>query len=167
MPLNSTSAGNLGGDTDYNVRSAMSSGMDFDLFGNGDTAQTRKDYSGFPFERVKKILEQYRSIQKYFQGDYYPLTEYSQAEDTWMAYQLDRPEENEGLVVALKRTASPYAKAALALKALRKDALYEITNLDTNQKTTVPGSQLMSQGLEVLLRKKPDSVLIHYQRKSA
>jgi alpha-galactosidase len=167
VPLNSTSAGNLGGDTDYNVRSTMSSGMVFDLFGNGDTAQSRKDYSDFPFERAKGILKQYRSIQKYFHGDYYPLTEYSQAEDAWMAYQLDRPEEDEGLVVALKRTASPYAKAVFALKALRKDALYEITNLDTNQKTTVPGSQLTSHGLEVLLCKEPDSALIHYQRKSA
>jgi alpha-galactosidase len=165
VPLNST----LGGESDaanlYDIRSSMSSGLVFGLFGNGDAPQTRKDYNDFPFERVKRILEQQRGVERYFYGDYYPLTEYSQAEDAWIAYQLDVPEEKEGLVVVLKRPASPYTRAIFPLKALRKDASYEITNLDTDRRTTLLGGQLMSEGLELFLLKKPDSALIHYRQR--
>jgi alpha-galactosidase len=165
VPLNATTAGNLASASDYDVRSSMSSGLQFGLLANDDTPQARKDYSNFPFERVKRILEQQRAVEKYFYGDYYPLCEYSQAEDAWMAYQLDLPEEKEGLVVVLKRPASPYTKAIFPLRALREDASYEITNLDTGQRTTLLGGQLMSQGLELFLLKKPNSALLRYRQR--
>ena len=165
LPLNSTTAGNLGSATDYDVRSSMSSGLQFGLLANDDTPQASKDYNDFPFERVKRVLEQQRAIEKYFYGDYYPLSEYSQAQDAWMAYQLDLPEEKEGLVVVLKRPASPYTRAVFPLQALRKDASYEITNLDTDQRTTLRGGLLMSEGLELFLLKKPDSALLRYRQR--
>ncbi len=164
LPLNATTAGNLETASDYDVRSSMSSGLQFGLLANDDTPQAKKDYNHFPFERVKRILDQQRAIEKYFYGDYYPLCDYSQAEDAWMAYQLDLPGEKEGLLVALKRPASPYTKANFPLQALRQDASYAITNLDTEQRTTMLGGQLMSQGLELLLLKKPDSALLRYRQ---
>jgi hypothetical protein len=80
-----------------------------------------------------------------------------------MAYQLDLPEEKEGLVVVLKRPASPYTRALFQLQALRKDASYEVINLDSDQRTTLQGGQLMSGGLELFLLKKPDSALLRYR----
>jgi alpha-galactosidase len=165
LPLNATTAGNLGSASDYDVRSSMSSGLQFGLLANDDTPQAGKDYNHFPFERVKKILEQQRAIERYFYGNYYPLSQYSQAEDAWMAYQLVLPEENQGLVVVLKRPASPYTNALLPLQALRQDASYEITNLDTEERTTFLGGQLMRQGLKLSLPHKPDSALLHYRQK--
>jgi len=55
---------------------------------------------------AKAAIEQYLSIQRFYYGDYYQLTQYSQAKDVWMAYQLDLPETGEGLIVALKRPES-------------------------------------------------------------
>src|ERR1019366_1418274 len=101
VPLNSPTAGNLSRNNNYRVRSSMSSGLVFGLFGRGDAPQSSGDLSNFPFNEIEQTLEQYRGIQKYFYGDYYPLTLYSQAEDAWMAYQLDLPEQGEGLVVVL------------------------------------------------------------------
>jgi alpha-galactosidase len=167
LPLNATTAGNLGSASDYDVRSSMSSGVQFGLLANDDTPQAKKDYNHFPFDRVKRVLEQQRAIEKYFYGDYYPLSEYSQAEDAWMAYQLDLPEEKEGLLVVLKRPASPYTRANFPLQALRQDASYEITNLDTEERTTVLGGQLMSRGLELFLPKKPDSALLRYRQRQS
>ena len=112
---------------------------------------------------VKKNMAQYLKIHKYFYGDYYPLTEYSQAEDTWMAYQLDLPDSNEGLVVVLKRPKSSGVKAVLPLFGLQDDSSYKLTNLDTDQSRIMTGKELKTQGLTVELLNKPDSGLFEYR----
>ena len=117
----------------------MCSGLEYDLFGNGEQAQTKEDYSAFPFQRVKEELERQRIIEKYFYGDYYPLTQYSQAEDAWEAYQLDLPEKQEGLVVVLKRPLSDYVSAPFPLMALDNQSSYEIINMDTGERRAITG----------------------------
>jgi alpha-galactosidase len=164
VPLNSTSVGNPGLDDNYRLRSGMSSGLQFDLYYFGNPSEERKNRERVSWERARRALEQYRSIQKYFYGDYYPLTQYSQADDAWMAYQLDLADAGEGVVVVLKRPLSSYTHAVFALHALQKDASYELTNLDTHQKKTFSGSELMDKGLEVQLLNKPDSGVFCYRR---
>ena len=119
----------------------------------------------FPFAEVKKSLERYRLIAKYFYGDYYPLTEYTQNTDAWMAYQLDLPDQGEGMIVVLKRPTANYSQASLPLKAVLRDSLYEITNLDTGEHKIVAGTELADKGVEVRLLKNPDSALVIYRRK--
>jgi alpha-galactosidase len=164
VPLNSTSVGNPGLDDNYKLRSGMSSGLQFDLYYFGNPSEEKKNRERVSWERARSALEQYRSIQKYFYGDYYPLTQYSQADDAWMAYQLDLADAGEGMVVVLKRPLSSYTHAAFALHALQKDASYELTNLNTHQKKTFSGSELMGKGLEVQLLNKPDSGVFCYRR---
>jgi alpha-galactosidase len=164
VPLHTTTAGNLGKHTDYNLRSSMTAGLAFGLFWSGDGPQGKVDYAHFPFAEARRSLEQFRTIQKYFYGDYYPLTEYTQAEDAWMAYQLDLPAENEGLVVVLKRPASNYSQAVFPLRALEQASTYEIHDLDRGALPKRTGSQLQDRGLEVNLAAKPDTALIRYRR---
>ena len=166
MPLNSTLGANLTTHNEYRVRSSMSSGLSYGLFTAGDTPQPRTDYGHFPFAEIKQSVEQYRSVQKYFYGDYYPLTEYSLASDTWVAYQLDLPEQGEGMIVIVKRPASDYREATFPLQALRQDSRYEITNLDSGEKKTFTGKELTEKGLEARLEGKPDSALLCYRRQS-
>jgi hypothetical protein len=111
-------------------------------------------------------LNSIASIQKYFYGDYYPLTEYTQTSDAWMAYQLDLPDQGEGMIVVLKRPLSDYRQAVFPLRALRRDAMYEITNLDTAANTTLSGKELIDKGLEAHLLNRPDSALLRYRRRS-
>jgi len=164
VPLNSTATGNLGNDTIYDLRSSMCSGLVFGLFDDGVHTQPQKDYVGFPFDRVKKVLGRQRKIESYFYGDYYPLTEYSQAEDAWEAYQLDLADKQEGLIVVLKRPRSDYVSALFPLRALDHYGFYEISNLDTGKRWIASGSKLVEQGLELALLNKPDSALILYRR---
>lgn len=166
VPLNTTIGGNLSRNNEYRVRSSMTSGFSYGLFTTGDVAQPKADLRDFPFEEVKKSLAQYRSIRKYFYGDYYPLNEYTQTDDGWVAYQLDLPDQGEGLVVVLKRSLSEYTRAGFELRAVGRDAMYEIRNLDTGESRTRGGKELMEAGLEVVLLKKPDSALLRYRRKS-
>jgi len=95
----------------------------------------------------------------------YPLTTYSQARDQWMAYQLDRPDQGRGLVVALRRPDSPYEGARIPLRAIDVAATYDITNLDTNDKTSIGGQVLAQQGIPVAIDRKPGSALLTYQRR--
>ncbi len=166
VPLNTTSAGNLSTRNEYPIRSSMTSGLSFGLFYSGDVPQAEVDAAHFPFTEVRRSVEQYRTIQKYFYGDYYPLTEYTQANDAWMAYQLDLAEEAEGLVVVLKRPESRYTAASFRLQGLGSAARYEVTNLDTGESRAFSGQELMEEGLEARLLKRPDSTLLLYRRKT-
>jgi len=165
VPLNMTCAGNLSTKNEYRIRSSMTGGLSYSLFSQGDVPQGQADYSHFPFASVRRCLERHIAIQRYFYGDFYPLTEYTQAGDAWIAYQLDLSDEGEGMVVALKRPLSNYTRAIFQLKALRREALYEITNLDTSENKTLTGGELMDKGLEAVLLDKPDSALLSYRRK--
>jgi len=162
VPLSSTSQDRAS--DDYEFRSSMSSGLCLNWWVSGD-APTEIIPEGFPFGWARGTLEQYLSLRRFFYGDFYPLTAYSQAGDVWMAYQLDRPDVGEGLVVVLKRPESPYRSARLALKGLQEEAAYEIRNLDTGDLKTCSGGELARNGLDVLLEASPDSALFTYRRK--
>ncbi len=164
VPLNTTSAGNLSTHNEYPIRSSMTSGLSFGLFNSGDAPQAKVDLAHFPFAEVKRSVERYRAIRKYFYGDYYPLTQYTQTNDAWMAYQLDLPEEGEGLVVVLKRPESQYTQATFRLQALRADMTYKVANPDTGEERTLAAGELMKKGLEVRLPSQPDSALYLYRR---
>jgi alpha-galactosidase len=113
---------------------------------------------------AKALIEQYLAIQKYYYGDFYPLTPYSQSPDAWMAYQLDLPESGEGLLVVLKRPKSAVKSQRLRLFGLDRGAAYEVTNLDSSQSQKIGGNVLTDQGLEVMLAGQPDSALVRYAR---
>jgi len=140
----------------------MTAGLCYALFVDGDNPQGTTDYADFPFAEIKRSLEQYRTIQRYFYGDFYPLTEYTEANDAWMAYQFDLPDSREGLVVVLKRPLSQYTQA-LYLHALEAKNDYEITNLDTGEKWTTSGKELSGKGLSVRLPAQADSSLLCYR----
>jgi len=151
-------------DADYDLRSGMSTGLNYNLYSPGDVAQPATDYDRYPYAAIARRMQQYRDLRKYFYGDFYPLTEYTQAEDAWMAYQLDLPETAEGLVVVLKRPRSAYSDAAFRLTGLDSRASYELTNLDGGATRTLTGSELAEQGLPVHLEGRPASALVHYRR---
>lgn len=161
VPFSSTSQDREG--DDYEFRSSMCSALCINWAHSGDGPCTRLP-DNFPFAWAKTTLDQYMSIRNYYYGDYYPLTNYSQARDVWMAYQLDRPESGKGLVVALRRPESPYRSVQLILHALDPQANYRVTNLDTKKQATCSGYELTREGLEVVLPGKPGSALLLYER---
>lgn len=75
------------------------------------------------------------------------------------------PKSGRGLVVALRRPDSPYEGARIPLRAIDVAATYDITNLDTNDKTSIGGQVLAQQGIPVAIDRKPGSALLTYQRR--
>ncbi len=157
VPLNAGSQDHAS--DDYDFRSSMSSSLCLNWWITGD-APAERIPSDFPFAWAKKTLEQYLQFRDLFYGDYYPLMSYSQSADPWAAYQLDKSDGSRGLVVALRRPQSPYVSANFPLHGLTEDATYRLTNLDTNQKQTVRGQQLLKEGVPVEIANRPGSALI-------
>ncbi len=87
VPLHMSDGAVMAAGNEYKWRSVMTAGLNAKLPEKDDDETARQ---------AKAQIEQYLSIRKYFYGDYYPLTAYSQAKDAWVAYQLDLPESGEG-----------------------------------------------------------------------
>lgn len=164
VPLNATGAVTPGRDSNYAWRSTISSSVVINLFGNGDTGQTKPPANDFPFAKVRGILQQYRQLQPYFLGDYYPLTAYSKATDAWLAWQFHRSDLGEGMVQAFRRELSVYEAGRFPLRGLEPDAKYAVTDLDAPTPTEMTGRELMDEGLLVHLRDRPSAALITYKR---
>jgi alpha-galactosidase len=118
------------------------------------------------YEALRQRLQLWRHVTAYFNGDYYPLTPYSQAQDTWMVVQFNRPEHNDGLIFVFHRPQSPYESAQFKLHDLNPTATYTIANLDTPDKVTkLTGQALIETGLPIQSTQAPDAFFLMYKTK--
>jgi alpha-galactosidase len=155
VPLHTTGGAVITKGNEYEIRSAMTAGLMVQLWA-GDDIEKTKD--------AKAILDQYLRIQKYFYGDYYPLTEYSTSRDVMIAWQFDCPEIGEGMVQAFKRENCTQESVKFSLKGLEKDADYILNDLDSNESKEASGKELMENGLIVSIKNQPASAIITYKK---
>ena len=156
VPLNMSDGAVMAKGSEYEWRSAMTAGLNVKLPEKDDDETAAA---------AKAQIEQYLSIRKYFYGDYYPLTKYSQAKDAWLAYQLDLPESGEGLLVVLKRPESKEGKITLRLKGLEGGDELRSRRIWTRARARrSPAANCWAMGFEVALAKQPDSALIWYRK---
>jgi alpha-galactosidase len=144
---------------DYDFRSTMCSALALNWWSPGEVA-AEPIRADFPYEWARGTLRQYLDIRRFYYGDYYPLTPYSQQQDVWMVYQLALPESGECLIVALRRPQSPYERARFNLRGLEAAAMYVVEDLDSGASRTLTGEEMMRAGLEIELPKRPGSALI-------
>ena len=113
----------------------------------------------------RRLIAQFKQVAKYFYGDYYPLTGYSQKSDVWMAWQFNCPETGEGMIQVFRRENCVETKACYKLSGLEPKALYTITDLDTGEVRELTGQALMENGLTVEIKAKPAALVFVYARK--
>jgi alpha-galactosidase len=157
VPLHMSDGTVLEKGNEYEIRSAMSAGLNVKLSAKDDEASDRQ---------AKALIDQYLNLRRFYYGDYYPLTAYSQSQDVWMAYQLHLPESDEGLVVAFRRPGCPEESHTLRLHGLAPGTVYQFTDLDTGKTQAVLGAAVMGQGLPVRIPGSPGSALVRYGRAS-
>lgn len=122
---------------------------------------------GIDWNLYRSLVNQWREVSDSMLGDYYPLMPYNLADDCWMAWQFDRPEQGEGMIQVFRRNTSIYESARLKLHGLDPAGQYEVTDLDTNKSKTVSGRELLDQGLLVEIAQQPAAVLIKYKKISS
>ena len=117
-----------------------------------------------PLDMIRKMLSEEVAMRKYFYGDFYPLLSFSLANDVWAAWQFDRPDLGEGMVLALRRPQSPFPKMESPLRGLNPEARYEWRSLDSGTVTEVSGRDLLEKGVSIEIDDKPGSALFVYKR---
>ncbi len=139
----------------YFFRSAMSGSTTVGV----DARRTDLNY-----DFAKRLFAQFRQVTPFYFYDFYPLTDYSLADNVWIAWQYDRPETGEGVVQAFRRDKSDEAAGTFKLSGLDPEARYRLSDLDTDAVTETLGKDLMEKGLAVGIATKPGSAILTYKR---
>ena len=116
-----------------------------------------------PLPAIRQRIQEYKDLRPYFYGDYYPLTKSSTGNNVWLAYQLNRPDHNDGIVVAFRRGESPDQTISTKLVGLEGNSLYELFFQDYGVTIKKTGRELMD-GLSLTIAQKPASLLIRYRK---
>jgi alpha-galactosidase len=117
------------------------------------------------YAALRRLIGQWREMNPYYYGDFYPLTTWSRDDQVWIAWQFDRPEQGEGVVQAFRRDKSSYESARLKLRGLDPTARYAVANLDTpGTRQELTGSDLRDTGLLVEIPSRPAAAVISYRK---
>jgi alpha-galactosidase len=123
---------------------------------------TRKKDLDYPL--LRRMIGEFRRVEPYLLGDFYPLTPYSLDNDVWMAWQFDRPEMREGMVQVFRRAEHESPTIRVKLRGLKTAAHYSLTSLDPPGKMQLSGKKLMEEGLSVTIDQQPGAVVLVYER---
>jgi alpha-galactosidase len=142
---------------DYNFRSGL-----------GATAVTGWEITGGfsdPILKIQELNKEFKSLRTYFYGDYYPLTGTDDitTDKVWLAYQLNRPVQEDGIILAFRRKDNTDESIRIRLRGLDKQADYELFYKDQDIRKTISGCELMN-GIEISLSQGPSSLLIIYHK---
>jgi len=151
VPLNATAAGGL--PDVYTARSAMGAG----LVSLWDVRRT-----DFDATLAKRLVKEETRIQKFYYGDLYPLTAVSTSDHVWFAYQYDRPDLGEGMVMAFRREKAPEKSWTVKLRGLNAKRSYALEDLHTGAKKVYTGKELAT-GLRLDIADTPGSRLLIYR----
>ena len=81
---------------------------------------------------VKKITDEYRRIRKYISMDFYNHGSSQLDETSWTIWQYHDNDTQSGIVMAFRRSESPFDRVTITLKGLA-DTDYTLTNSDLRQ----------------------------------
>ncbi len=177
LPVNCTCNASV---NPYDYRSTLAAGVNFTWGALGGKGR-------ISIEGEKAIIQLYRGLKDYFLEDFYPLSGYGDItrDDQWMAYQLDRPSDGTGIVVAFRRKESPDSTYTVQLRGLDPDAIYRLTFdpdvaapgrdlIRLGHKPESPADEIpfilsmtgrqLAEGLTLTLPDKRSSLLLRYSR---
>ena len=138
----------------YDVRSAATGGLgvNFDVLSED-----------FDFEAASRVIAEHRRLQRYWLGDFYPLTRPDNSEAIWAAWQLSL--DSEGVAYAFRRDACGEGEFTLALRGIDPAARYAVTV--TDERLTARGEEMSGKALTRLTVSCPaprESVVVEYRR---
>jgi alpha-galactosidase len=111
---------------------------------------------------IQGTMENFKELQPYNYGDYYPLTPYSSNDDVWMAYQLNRPEQGDGIILAFRRDGNTQDSIKIKLSGIQNRETYDLHFVDAGTTVKKTGLELTS-GIDVNIPHTRESLLIKYR----
>jgi alpha-galactosidase len=116
------------------------------------------------YAALRRLYGQWRQLSRFYDGDFYPLTPYSQDNREWIAWQFNAPERGEGAVQAFRRAENSSEQVRLKLRDLDPAATYSVTLFDTTGTNRLTGRELMQAGMPIRLTAKPAAAVAIYRR---
>lgn len=136
----------------YDFRCALSPGME-----NALVAKTEPEWL-----QIKANVVQAKRCKKYFFGDYYPLTNQQRDPAAWSAYHLYLPQEQQGMIVVMRRVKSDVGAMTFDLLTIDPAKRWKFEDYDSGKTWTVSGKEIREKGFEVAIPNRRDSRLIFY-----
>lgn len=139
LPYSGAGVGRVMGDT-YRIRSCYGTSLSvgFWMYEDVDIEESQ------PLDLIKKQLAEYKRVRPYLSCDFYKLVEYSLDDTGWTAWQYDRPEEGDGVVLLFRRPDSPFDTLPVTLKGLEAGAVYRFTDADTGETFEAAGGSTVA-----------------------
>jgi len=144
----------------YTCRSAYSPSVLVRYWGYEDGAFDEQDGKT---AAAKKYMLEYKSVRPYLTCDYYPLVKNTLCDTSWCAWQFNRPENGDGIILAFRRPDSPMSQAAFDLKGLA-EGKYTFTDADTGEEVVMAHDEINARGFKVEINEKRASRLIRYRK---
>ncbi len=122
----------------------------------------------FSFPAARAALAEVKENQKYWYGDFYPLTPCALGPGALIAWQLHRSDLNAGIVLAFRHSECPYPVLQTGLHGLDPRASYHVDFFDearAKRQRTMTGRQLMNN-LELRMSRRGTSLLVRYREAS-
>jgi alpha-galactosidase len=119
--------------------------------------------AGFNVQAAVEDMAEFRALRDYLYGDYYPLTPYATGDDVWAAFQWDRPEQRDGIVLAFRRPLAAAMSITARLQGLEAGADYELDFEDYGL-TIVRSGRELADGITLKIAEAPGSLLMKYRR---
>jgi alpha-galactosidase len=115
---------------------------------------------------VQKRLSEFKALRPYFYGDYYPLSDPRRYlnDDYWVAFQLNRPEQRDGIVLAFRRQDAwreIHKSISVRMSGLQDDKTYELFYEDFGLRIQKTGREL-HEGFDITTPHVRESLLIRY-----
>ena len=120
---------------------------------------------GESFTDMAQTMQEFQEVRPYFYEDFYPLSGTGDltGDNIWLAYQLHRPSDDTGYIVAFRRAACEEPTCEVRLSGLNPSATYRIYNKDNGQTEDYTGRQL-SESLTLTLPQPRTSLLLKIER---
>jgi len=124
---------------------------------------TNRDFS---IPEMQQCIADFKEFRPYYYEDYYPLTGLGDltGDDVWLAYQLNKPSDNSGIVVAFRRKDNHSNTLSVKLKGLNPDTTYTIYNDNDKSEISKTGKELV-EGITLEINSAPGSLLLKYYTK--
>ena len=112
---------------------------------------------------MQRVIAEYKELKPYFYEDYYPLTGYGDqtGDNAFLAYQLNRPSDRSGIVVAFRRKDNATNNIQVKLQGLDPETVYTIQNDNDGSITRQTGREL-AEGVTLAIDQAPGSLLLRY-----
>ena len=119
---------------------------------------------GFPMATAKAAVAECRANQRYWYGDFHPLTPISTAADAFVVHQYHRPDLDAGVVLTFRRSECEYLGVIVAPCAIKPDLNYNVEFVDEARVSTtrkMTGKELQA-GFDLRIAGKCQSLVVRY-----